>query len=116
MSTAFHNHGRWVAYCDADGCSGAERLWPDGKIQTAKKPNGEVVLDERGEPVRYGVTRAGEMVCGNCGHTSQVRFPSDGDEIEAVLKRRPVPETRNWEPGETVSDLKAENLSHGVGI
>ncbi len=27
---------------------------------------------------------------------------------------RPVPETRNWFPGETVLDLHAENAAHNV--
>jgi len=35
-------------------------------------------------------------------------------QVETVLLKRPDPATRNWEPGESVEDLKVENLSNGV--
>lgn len=33
--------------------------------------------------------------------------------IEAVLLKRADPRTRNWLPGETLDDLKVENVTHG---
>jgi len=39
--------------------------------------------------------------------------PAERLEIEQVLLKRPDPATRNWSPGEEVSDLKVENLTHG---
>lgn len=35
-------------------------------------------------------------------------------EIDAVLAKRDDPHTRNWMPGETVADLKVENVTRGV--
>jgi hypothetical protein len=31
-----------------------------------------------------------------------------------LLRRRPEAPTRNWEPGETLEDLLAENVAHGL--
>lgn len=58
--------------------------------------------------------------CSHClngpvkGAPIRVEWPEDFAQIEAVLIRRPDPMTRNWERGETVADLQAENASHGV--
>lgn len=41
-------------------------------------------------------------------------WPPDPGAIEAALSFRPDPNTRNWEPGETVIDLIAENVAHGL--
>jgi hypothetical protein len=49
--------------------------------------------------------------CGNIYHA--VVFPPDRAAIEALLLRRPVA-VRFWSPGETLADLAAENLAHGV--
>jgi len=35
-------------------------------------------------------------------------------QVEKVLLNRPDPDTRNWSPEESLADLKAENLTHGV--
>ena len=100
----FMNDGRWVADCATVDCSGAERLWPDGEIR------------HRDDGHDYGITLAGVLHCGNCGLTTQVEFPENMEEIEAVLDQRPVPQTRNWHPGESVDDLKRENMMQGVKI
>jgi hypothetical protein len=97
----FMNDGRWVAFCDTPDCDSAERLWPDGEIRFK-------------DGHKYGITLQGVLHCGNCGLTSQVDFPEKMGEVEAVLAQRPVPQTRNWRPGESVADLKRENLMCGV--
>jgi len=84
---AYHNWGRWVADCADPACPNAEDL-------------------ERGQ--------AG-MVCSFCGQTQPVVWPADPVAIGRVLASRPVPSTRNWNPGETVDMLIAENIKHGVG-
>jgi hypothetical protein len=96
------NQGRWVAHCDTDGCSGAERVWPNGQIR-----------EKSGR--KYGISRQGVLNCGNCGLTSSVTFPVDRKQITRLLNRRPVPETRNWFPGETVEALAEESVAHGLG-
>ena len=56
------------------------------------------------------------MVCGSCGQKSRVLWPDDREGIESVLSHRPIPESRNWLPGETVDDLKRENIEHGLVV
>ena len=83
----YHNHGRWVADCPADQCSEAHTVTPgDG------------------------------FVCVNCGATSKLKWPLNMEQIDRVLSTRPVPETRNWLPGETVTGLERENVEHKVGV
>ena len=92
------NHGRWLVDCP--GCNSA------------------LVID-LDEPVYMCVE------CGNAangGRWLRVIFPRQRKGIEAELLKRPYgrnPEdapTRNWEPGETVADLRRENAEHGIGV
>lgn len=83
------NHNRWIVDCP--DCGGAEFLWPENL-----------------------------MMCANCwnqgvgGLWRRVEIPDNGNEIETVLKARPVPATRNWERHETVAHLKRENQAKGL--
>jgi hypothetical protein len=60
------------------------------------------------------------MMCSNCfngtvgGLWRRVELPGEMSQIEAALLVRPVPNNRNWRPGETVEDLIAENIEHGL--
>lgn len=102
MSVAYVNHGRWVAGCDTPSCTGAERFWPGGRPRQTR------------QAVTYGITGNGVLHCANCGQTSTVEFPSDKTAINRVLARRPVPETRNWYPGESPESLVEENAAYGL--
>lgn len=94
---AYINHGRWIAECPAEGCNGAQ------------------VASEK--------TR--QFWCLHCGNAEidfawrHVRFPRYRTAIESILVQRPSARadralTRNWVRGETVIDLRAENVKHGV--
>lgn len=90
---ARHNWGRWIADCPA--CPSAVALSPG--MDTA--------------------------VCWDCGEkVDPILWPADPDGIETLLSMRPAfvkddngswicP--RNWEPGETLNDLLADNVTHG---
>ena len=81
---AYVNHGRWVADCEA--CRSALRVSPGD-----------------------------EFTCLECGHhDADVFWPDDWADIDAVLALRPSILNRNWLPGETLDDLRAENLEHGL--
>lgn len=54
-----------------------------------------------------------EACCFTCGAIHQVAPPKDWRDIEAVLLARPEMTTRNYLPGETLDDLRAENFAHG---
>ena len=73
------NYGRWIADCP--DCAGAELVEP-GKL----------------------------FSCRSCGaEPRRVVFPDERGEIEELLLARPMAENRNWEPGETLADLRREN-------
>lgn len=84
------NHNRWIVDCP--DCNGAEFVWLDQLV----------------------------MMCQSCWNSSvggkwrRVRIPADVQQIEAALEKRHAPQNRNWEPGETVADLKADNRAHGL--
>jgi len=91
------NHGRWLVGCP--GCNSA------------------LVVD-LSELVFMCVE------CGNAAHGGQwlqVTLPRNRKAIEVELLKRPFGRnpadapTRNWEPGETVEDLRRENIEHGIG-
>jgi hypothetical protein len=51
--------------------------------------------------------------CQLCGFNDRLRWPRNHKQIEAALAPRPTP-NRNWYPGETVGELIAENIEHGI--
>lgn len=60
------------------------------------------------------------MLCLECwnesvgGRWRRVALPPDTQAVEAALAARPRHRTRNFEPGETVEQLEAENAVHRV--
>ncbi len=100
-AATYVNHGRWVVECDADDCRGA--------IDVSESLTLHVACDCADRSVCYHETNP-------CGHIIRLAWPVDADEIWRILYRRHDPSTRNWLPGETVEDLKAENLLHGMRV
>ncbi len=82
------NHGRWIANCPF--CAGAELVEP-----------GEIFFCLGADP-DGGMAKNGN-------HPMAVVFPENRAEIEQALQARPI-ENQNWESGETISDLVAENV------
>lgn len=54
------------------------------------------------------------FVCWDCGAGADVIWPPNLDDIAYVLAMRPIPDTRNWYPHETVAELLEENVAHGI--
>jgi hypothetical protein len=52
--------------------------------------------------------------CWDCGWSAPIVWPPNLADIVAVLLLRPDPTTRCWLPGETVMDLVAQNIEHGI--
>lgn len=48
------------------------------------------------------------------GDWRRVELPAEREHIEALLLARTLREARNWLPGETLDDLRAENEALGV--
>ena len=92
------NHGRWIANCPNPGCGGA------------------LVVTEA-DPIFLCTDCASED---NGGRPYRVVFPSARAkaDIERELLKRPLQagraRSRNWLPGETVTDLKAEAKRYGL--
>lgn len=87
------NSGRWIVDCP--DCGGAEFVFLD-------------------EPLMFC------MNCFNAGAAAgqwrsvQLPAPTLRDSVEAALVVRPRPDSRNWEPGESVEALQEENIQHGL--
>lgn len=85
------NHGRLIVDCP--DCGAAWFVWREGPHQ---------------------------VYCASClnggvnGLWRPVRLPEQLEQIEALLARRPLPQQRNWHPGETLAQLEAENIAMGV--
>ena len=98
VAVVFMSWGRWVARCPRPACHNAEHFGPS----TDGTPGG----------------LAGGFRCrseaGGCGLVCEARWPAQVEEIEWLLMQRPVPSTRNWQPGEDLSALLAENIQHGI--
>lgn len=83
---------RWLALCPGCYCAGAERVSFSSRL----------------------------FFCCECRNAEwdhdllTVPVPDNRLEIEAALLKRSSWRVRAWRPGESVADLKAQNLMHGV--
>lgn len=91
-------HGVWIALC------------PCGQIREGVYGGGVVWVDR---PYVW---------CPLCRNKATGRrwrpvvLPAERMAIEAVLSVRPDAETQNWQPGESVADLLADNAAHGLEV
>lgn len=94
----YYNFGRWVVHCPSNDCLAAERVEPNiESVECRCKPGS---LCQHGNP---------------CGTEILLEWPENVEEIEQVTAARPI-RNRHWLPGETIEDLKRENLLHGVRL
>lgn len=116
VARAYVYCGEWVADCprpgqekDRPGCSNVEFLYRPAK------PNGPRVV-----AIDF-------FICSHCGYQAKIAWPRRREDIMLALNVRPVPDNRNWYPkdhpvairfrlphGQTIMDLLAENVEHGV--
>lgn len=107
-AVAYIYNGEWVADCPA-GCNNVEFLF------MPSRPGGPKIVMK---PM---------FQCSYCGEEAVIAWPDQMHELMAVLVKRPMPSTRNWYPkdhdvavrfkvphGQTVEDLREENVTHGV--
>lgn len=102
--------GRWVADCPRDGCTQAEHFGQD--------PGTGHVGGLAGDAFRCGTEGVtcgcGRVPATGCGLVCRVVWPANIEAIEKLLMQRPVPQTRNWSPGEDLTGLLMENVTHGI--
>jgi hypothetical protein len=53
-------------------------------------------------------------MCRDCWTVTRPIWPADPGAIAWLLSQRPEAKTRNWEPGESLTDLLMENAAHGI--
>lgn len=94
-TSAFLNHGRWVIQCPA--CNMGWLVSPAAPMEL------------------YDVQGGTHDVC-FCGWRGLVVFPEDKDLIDRVTSYRLRPDQRNWYPGESLLELRLENVLHGDGV
>ena len=92
---AYVSWGLWVAKCPRPGCPNNEHYGPHPET-------GHV----------GGLTGRG-FACSHCGLVCAVEWPPNVDDIMRLLMMRPVPATRNWQPGEDLHDLLQGNMVNG---
>lgn len=82
------NWGRWIADCPSPFCLSALQVFPGQEL----------------------------FRCLDCDTEAEIAWPAASmvDGIERLLIMRPDPMSRNWDWGETLSDLLNENMLHGV--
>ena len=110
-------HAKKIAEMQAKGM--AVRVHDDADPVTAEVNHGVwLFLCDCGAGVAADPT-FGAGYCFGCGaiHTNVV-FPSEDDRlnIEHVLLARKKTVNRNWEPGEKLRELLADNGEHGVKL
>lgn len=54
-----------------------------------------------------------EARCFACGAIFATVWPDEHQMIERILLKRPL-KNRNWEPGEALNELRAQNIEHGL--
>lgn len=92
----FVNAGYWVAQCPQPWCLGYDHYGPG--------PN----------TGRVGLLGETTLTCPRCMTVSAAQWPDNPEDIMWTLTQRPMPETRNWLPTETLEDLLLENATHGL--
>jgi hypothetical protein len=78
--------------------------WGDWKVRCPRCPNAD--LARVSQP----------FACETCGLVCDIEWPSEEMRygIGRLLLMRPDPSKQNWLPGETLTDLMAENAAHNI--
>lgn len=90
---AYINHDRWIAECP---CKWA------------------IIVPRTFTHFVCGVLPDGAISPSGCGYEAAVQYPSEADQIEAVLAVRERAGERNWNVNETLVDLRIQNAVLGV--
>lgn len=132
---AIFNAGRWIAACPECGRKGMQifdEVKPGGDFICPFENPGmvatiavavdltekeKVSLRRLGVRSEFKVRGAPDMEAREKARKDAIRykviFPTERKEIEAILRRRPIV-GMGWKPGETLDDLRAENVQRGL--
>lgn len=115
----YHNHGRWLATCPV--CREAN------EVKRGQSTLICIVCNPGIKAMGYvpHTDRRGKVILRPCpdvdaraeakakARVYRLIFPADAKDMEKVMRKRPL-DKRNWIPGETLQDLKAQNIAHGL--
>ena len=106
-----YNWGRWIASCPSPGCLGVieVHIGQSGVVCDCQDTQ---ICDHTNPQLVNLVPERQALICGT---EIPLEWPADPEAIIAICARRAL-RHRNWHPGETIDELKAENLTHGVGL
>ena len=113
------NHGRWIVDCPdcTSAClaiPGQDFFCMDEALAAARAEFDLEGRDKLTIPSHEFLARAYKMSAGLTHYP--VKFPPDKDAIDDLMTLRPNDENKNWEPGETLADLRRENKAHGIKV
>ncbi len=102
------NHGRWIVDCPLPTCSSATMVAKGRKTYRCPCPDTLVCVHPKPRMVAHGKGERPE-----CGQRWTIVWPDNLADIEALMRGRPGPNC-NWEPGESLAMLRADNIEHGI--
>lgn len=111
------DHGRWIVDCP-NGCNTAEYA-ADTFVCSCCNPDVMAFAYRLREDGLYdrvpdpAVRAEARLQAAAIGQIFEVEFPEDKQEIEKILRKRPI-QNMNWSPGETLEQLRKENIQHGL--
>lgn len=123
---ARYNHGRWIADCPFCA-NAAEEVSPGDLFLCGNEFPGkhavtwrDIEVSKNGKKVKQQVRVADRVIRQRAwdlgkeaGKIYKIKFHEEKKEVERITRMRP-PENQNWVPGETLDDLRLENIEHGI--
>ncbi len=111
------NYGRWIVDCP-NGCKTAEfaadtfvcSFCNPGVLAFAYQLRPDGLYDRVPDPAKRAEAR---MQAAAIGQVFLVEFPKEKQEIEKILRQRPL-HNMNWRPGKSLAQLRKENVEHGL--
>ena len=122
--TAILNHGRWIVICpddpmglhagvvnpDAPALFVCAACYPDIRAKAFQKGADDLFRPVDDAPKQQAALDRAKIE----GHCYTIVFPDNLREIMDAVRYRPTA-NMNWQPGETLEFLQAENAAHSVG-
>lgn len=121
----YYNRGRWIATCPVCREALEVKRGQSTFICTVCFPALRAMgytqhTDKRGKVILrpcpdVDARAAAKAKAEQAGRVYRLIFPGDAKDMEKVMRKRPL-DKRNWIPGETLQDLKAQNMAHGLEV
>lgn len=110
-----YNHGRWIIDCPFEDCNGAEIYRKDEPFicGSCNAIEAQAVCKSRGLDPRKHLVIITKEIAAERGEVFDTSRTRQWKKIEELVRLRPL-DNMNWELGESVEKLKAENIMNGI--